>query len=97
MPEGSRFSLFTRFIRYSTELAHTITKQYIDLARENDLDPAQMALSYVNSRRFVTSNIIGATSLDQLKTNIESIDITLSDNIVKSIEEIHNQRPYPCP
>lgn len=97
MPEGSRFSLFTRFARYTTEAAHAITRQYVDLAKEYNLDPSQMALAFVNSRRFVTSNIIGATNLDQLKSNIESIDITLSDDILSKLEDIHKQHPYPCP
>ncbi len=97
MPEGSRFSLFTRFIRYSTETAHKITEQYVALARETGLDPSQMALAFVNSRRFVTANIIGATNLDQLKINIGSIDIDLSEDILKRIEDIHQQHPYPCP
>ncbi|WP_169546249.1 NADP(H)-dependent aldo-keto reductase [Sneathiella aquimaris] len=96
-PEGSRFSLFTRFVRYSTEIAHKMTDQYVALANENGLDPSQMALAYINSRRFVTSNIIGATNLEQLKTNIGSIDIKLSDDILTKIEDIHSQHPYPCP
>ncbi len=97
MPEGSRLSLFTRFKRYSTDVAMTITEKYVSLANEHNLDPSQMALAYVNTRRFVTSNIIGATNLDQLKVNIDSIDIELSDDILKSIDEIHNLHPYPCP
>lgn len=74
-----------------------LTGKYVALAREHGLDPAQMALAYVNSRRFVTSNIIGATNLAQLETNIDSIDIELSEDILKSIDEIHNLHPYPCP
>jgi aryl-alcohol dehydrogenase-like predicted oxidoreductase len=97
MPEGSRFSLFTRFKRYSTEIAYKQTEQYVAVAKEHGLDPSQLALAYVNSRRFVTSNIIGATNMDQLAINIGSIDINLSDDILKSIEEIHAQHPYPCP
>lgn len=97
MPEGSRLSLFTRFKRYSTDIAMAIAGKYVALAQKHGLDPSQMALSYVNSRRFVTANIIGATNLQQLETNIDSIDIELSDDILKSIDEIHNQHPYPCP
>ncbi|GLQ07964.1 NADP(H)-dependent aldo-keto reductase [Sneathiella chinensis] len=97
MPEGSRFSLFTRFQRYTSQTAHDITAQYVALAREAGLDPAQMALAYVNSRRFVTANIIGATNLTQLEANIGSIDIELSEDILNKMEEIHNQHPYPCP
>ncbi len=97
MPAGSRFSLFTRFNRYSTEAANKITEQYVNLAKESGLDPNHLALAYVNSRRFVTSNIIGATNLDQLEINIGSIDIELSDDILNKIEDIHSQHPYPCP
>ncbi|MEP3248142.1 MAG: NADP(H)-dependent aldo-keto reductase [Sneathiella sp.] len=97
MPEGSRFSLFSRFNRYSTEAANNITEQYVTLAKESGLDPNHLALAYVNSRRFVTSNIIGATNLDQLEINIGSIDIELSDDILNKIEDIHSQHPYPCP
>ena len=56
-----------------------------------------MALSYVNSRKFVTSNIIGATNLIQLKENIRSINIELNTDIIENIERIHNENPYPCP
>jgi len=97
LPKGSRFASFIRFQRYTTEVAHRVTTEYVALANEHGLDPAQMALAYVNSRRFVTSNIIGATNLDQLSSNIASIDIELSDDILKSIENIHNSYPYPCP
>ncbi len=97
MPEGSRLSLFTRFKRYSTEVAMEMTNKYVSLAEEHGLDPSQMALAYVNSRRFVTSNIIGATNLQQLELNIDSIDIELPESILKSIDDIHNLHPYPCP
>ena len=55
-----------------------------------------MALAFVNSRDFVTSNIIGATKMDQLKENIDSIDVTLSNDILKAIEDIHLYDPNPC-
>jgi len=61
------------------------------------LSPAQMALAWVNSRDFVTSNIIGATKMDQLKENIGSAEINLSADIVSAIEEIHSEFTYPCP
>ena len=56
-----------------------------------------MALAFVNSRPFLTSNIIGATSIAQLEANIASIDITLSDDVVAAIEAIHQRIPNPCP
>ncbi|HBH11492.1 MAG TPA: aldo/keto reductase, partial [Gammaproteobacteria bacterium] len=73
------------------------TEAYVNLAKKNDLDPSQMALSYVSSRPFLTSNIIGATSMEQLKMDIESINIELSDDVIKDIESIHEKIPNPAP
>ena len=70
---------------------------YVDVAKKHDLDPAQMALAYVNSRSFLIANIIGATTVDQLKTDINSIDIKLNDDIVTDIEAIHKTIPNPSP
>ena len=56
-----------------------------------------MALAFVNSRDFLTSNIIGATNIDQLKENIESFSIRLSSEILEEIEKISNENPFPCP
>jgi aryl-alcohol dehydrogenase-like predicted oxidoreductase len=56
-----------------------------------------MALAYVNTRPFLSSNIIGATDLDQLEENIASIDIELSEEVLAAIEEIHTSQPNPCP
>lgn len=96
-PEGSRLVLFDRFTRYTNPQAEAATEAYVKLAKDNGLDPAQMALAYVNSRPFLTSNIIGATTMEQLKTDIESIDVTLSKDLVRNIEEIHVQYPNPSP
>lgn len=97
MPEGSRVSLFPNFSRYNGEIATTATQKYYELAQANDLSLAQMALAFVNTRPFVTSNIIGATSIKQLAENISSIDVALSDDVLKGIEMIHNQIPNPAP
>ncbi len=96
-PEGSRLALFDRFTRYTNPQANAATKAYIALAKENGLDPSQMALAYVNSRPFLTSNIIGATSMEQLKTDIESIDIKLPKDIIRAIEAIHEKIQNPSP
>ncbi|MCI5049119.1 MAG: NADP(H)-dependent aldo-keto reductase [Rickettsiales bacterium] len=96
-PEGARLTLFERFQRYQGEIAESAVAAYVALAQKFGLDPAQMALSYVNSRPFVTSNIIGATTMEQLKDNIESVNITLSDEVLEGIEAIHHYRPNPCP
>jgi aryl-alcohol dehydrogenase-like predicted oxidoreductase len=96
-PEGARLTLFPDYTRYSSPAAVAATAKYVALAREHRLDPGQMALSYVNSRPFLTSTIIGATSMEQLRINIDSIDVTLSDQVLTGIETIHNDYPNPSP
>ena len=96
-PEGARLTLFERFNRYLNPQATKATEAYVNLAKKNDLDPSQMALSYVSSRPFLTSNIIGATSMEQLKMDTESINIELSDDVIKDIESIHEKIPNPAP
>ena len=96
-PENARLTLFDRFTRYTNERAVRMTKAYADLAREHNLSPAQMALAFINSRPFLTSNIIGATTMDQLRENIDSIDIHLSKELLRSIDALHEQQPNPSP
>ena len=96
-PEGSRITLFPNYKRYMGETAVKATQKYYELARENDLSPAQMALAFVNTRPFLTSNIVGATSIKQLEENIASIDVKLSDEVLQGIEAVHNEFPNPSP
>ncbi len=96
-PEGARLTLFERFQRYLNPIAEAATQAYVDLANEAGITPAQMALAFVNQRQSVTANIIGATSLEQLKDNIESVDITLSEEVLAGIDAIHTQSPNPAP
>lgn len=96
-PRKARVTLFPNYKRYSGETAVQATEQYAQLAKEHGLSMAQMALAFVNTRPFLTSNIIGATSMEQLKENIESIDVDLSDEILEGIEGIHNAIPNPAP
>ena len=96
-PAAARLTLFTRFTRYNNPVAVAATQKYVELAQRYSLDPAQMALAYVNSRSFLTSTIIGATSLEQLRNNIASIDVTLSPEVVSAIETIHQGHPNPAP
>ena len=96
-PEKARLTLYERFSRYTGEHAADATRAYCELAHQNGLSPAQMALAWVNSREFVTSNIIGATSMEQLKENIGSAEINLSQDLVAAIEAIHAEFTYPCP
>ncbi len=96
-PDGARLTLFPEYTRYSSTAAVNATEQYIALARQHGLDPAQMALAYVNTRPFLTGTIIGATTMDQLRSNIASIDLALSAEVLEGIEAIHNQHPNPSP
>lgn len=96
-PENARITLFQRFVRYQGERAEQAIRAYCDLAREHGLSPAQLALAWVNSRSFLTSNIIGATTMDQLRENIDSAQVELSGEVVKQLEELHQEFTYPCP
>lgn len=97
-PKGARLTLYSDYTRYTkNENAINATKEYVALAKKNDLKPAQMALSFVNSRPFVTSNIIGATNLEQLAENILSIDINLTDEVLSELEVIADKYSNPCP
>jgi len=96
-PSGARLTLFDRFQRYRGQRGLLATEAYVSLARSQGLDPAQMALAYAASRPFVTSVIIGATSLDQLASNLKSLDMHLSPLVLSAIEEIHRGNPNPCP
>jgi aryl-alcohol dehydrogenase-like predicted oxidoreductase len=96
-PENARVTLFSRFDRYSNPEAERATEDYVALAREHALSPAQMALAWVTSRPFVTSNIIGATTLAQLEENLGSVDLHLPPEVIEGIEAIHQQQPNPAP
>ena len=96
-PANARISLFSRFTRYTNPQSESACDRYVTLAREHGLDPAQMALAFVTSRPFVTSNIIGATSLEQLDANLDSFDLKLSDEVLAGIEAIHKDQPNPAP
>lgn len=96
-PEKARLTLFDRFTRYTSMQAEQATQSYINVAKKHGLSPAQMALSFVTSRPFVTSNIIGATTMDQLKENIASIELSLSDEVLSDIESVHSENSNPCP
>ncbi|HTJ99403.1 MAG TPA: NADP(H)-dependent aldo-keto reductase [Bordetella sp.] len=96
-PEGSRLKLFSRFTRYNGASAEAATSEYVALAKQHGLTPTQLALAFINQQPFVTSNLIGATNLDQLKENIDSVNVTLDDTVVAAIEAIHRRLPNPAP
>lgn len=97
-PEGARLTLFKRFARYTgSQMALAATQAYVELAREFNISPAQMALAFVNSRQFVASNIIGATSLTQLKENIDSVNVSLSEPLMSRLNDLAERYRLPCP
>jgi len=97
LPENSRLQLFPSYSRYQTPNGVIATQKYVDLAAKFALDPAQMAISFVASRPFVGSTIIGATSIDQLSKAIGAIDVNLSEQVLNEISAIHNACHNPCP
>jgi len=96
-PPGARLSLFERFTRYSSETVGLAVQEYVSLFREHGLDPAQAALAFVRTRDFVTSTIIGATTMEQLRSNIASVEVELSAEVIAGIELIHQHHPNPAP
>ncbi len=96
-PAGARLTLYPDYTRYSNPVAQQATAEYAALARRHELDYAQMALAFVNSRKFLTSTIVGATSMEQLTSNIQSIDLSLSTEVLEGIQAIHEAHPNPCP
>ena len=95
--KNARLNLFPRFARYSSEQATEATKAYLKLAKELGLSLTTLALAFVSERPFVTSNIIGATTLEQLKENIDSIHTKLDEDTLKEINTIHSKIPNPSP
>lgn len=90
-------TLYERFTRYTSDRATEATRAYVDLAANHGLSPVQMSLAYVTSRGFVTSNIIGATTLDQLRENLGSASVSLEDDVLAAIEDLNREYTYPCP
>lgn len=97
-PDGARMTLFgDYFTRYGSRSGQKAIAAYVDLAHAHGLEPAQMALAFVNSRRFVTATIVGATSVEQLRANIDSVEVTLSEEVLQGIEAIQARWSNPCP
>ena len=96
-PAGARNTLFSRFTRYSGEQSQQAIAEYVALARQHQIDPSQMALAYVRQQPFVASTLLGATTLEQLQTNIDSFNLTLNAEILEGIEAIHRRYTYPAP
>jgi aryl-alcohol dehydrogenase-like predicted oxidoreductase len=97
LPPNSRKTLFDRLGRYEKGNGPRAISAYVALAKKHGLDPAQMAIRFAVSRPFVTSAIIGATTMEQLKTDIDAADLKLSADVLEDIEQIHLDYPNPCP
>jgi aryl-alcohol dehydrogenase-like predicted oxidoreductase len=95
MPEGTRLAIETRGEHRACPHTDAAIETYIDLAKQHGLDVCQMALAFVNQQPFVTSNLIGATTMEQLKSNIASIDVELSDDVMIDIKALRRQHPMP--
>ena len=96
-PANSRMGTFPNFVRYTNENCYKVTKLYQDLAHSLGLTLTEMALAFVHHQKFVTSTIIGATSLDQLEENINAFDVRLTDDVLNQIEKIQELIPNPAP
>ncbi|HAK35752.1 MAG TPA: NADP(H)-dependent aldo-keto reductase [Pantoea sp.] len=96
-PAGARNTLFSRFTRYSGEQSQLAIAEYVALAQKHRLDPSQMALAYVRQQPFVASTLLGATTMEQLKINIDSFNLTLDAEVLEGIEAIHRRYTYPAP
>ena len=96
-PAKARVTLFSRFSRYSNPESEWAVEQYAQLAEQHGLTLTQLALAFIKQQFFVTSTIIGATNLDQLKENIQAFEVNLSEEVLKGIEAIHRQQPNPAP
>ena len=95
--DKARLTVFPNMSRYNSDQSIEATERYYQISQNHGISLTQMALAYVNQQLFLTSNIIGATNLDQLQENIGSIELSLSKELLKEIESVHNQIPNPAP
>lgn len=97
-PEGARGTLFPQFIaRYKGDGATAAVREYLKIAEKHGMTLSELSLAFINQLPFVTSNIIGATKMDQLKENIGSINFDLSEEVLAEIEAVHSAIPNPAP
>ncbi|MEM8914813.1 MAG: NADP(H)-dependent aldo-keto reductase [Pseudomonadota bacterium] len=96
-PPGSRMAVFNQPSRYDNDKGHEATERYMGIAKKHGLNPVHMALAFARTRPFMTSAIIGATTMDQLKTDIESADLVLDEAVLEDIEAVQSDIPNPCP
>ncbi len=98
MPKNSRMDLFyENYPRYHNERTYNAVDEYFKIAKKNAVSLTQLSQAFVNSRDFITSNIIGATTMSQLKENVESINISLTEEVINEINLVHEKIPNPAP
>ena len=91
------YLFYENYPRYHNERTYEAVDEYFKISEKYKISLSQLALAFVNSRDFVTSNIIGATTMEQLQENIDSINITLNENVMNEINLIHEKIPNPAP
>ena len=96
-PSAARLTLYDRFTRYDSPQSLAATEAYAEIAEHQGISLAQMSLAFVCQQPFVASCLIGATTMEQLKENIDAVEITLSDQVIAEIEAVHNCYPDPAP
>lgn len=94
---NARINLFTQFSRYNSEQSAAATRLYNEIAQQNGLTLTQLALAFIEQQPFVTSTIIGATTMEQLKENIDTINVTLSEELLQAIDGVQAKIPDPAP
>ena len=98
LPENSRQKLFAEYYtRYSKSYAAEVIEKYFNISKKFDLNFAQMSIKFCEIQKFITSTIIGATTMEQLKINIESVNVTLEKEVIKEINNVHLIHSNPCP
>lgn len=96
-PDNARLTLFKQFSRYTNPQAIVATEKYMAVADKHGLDPVQMSLAFVTQQPFVTSNIVGATSMEQLMTNLNSSEVVLTKEVLKDLNQVNVEHPCPAP
>jgi aryl-alcohol dehydrogenase-like predicted oxidoreductase len=96
-PEGARTTMFNRGQRYEGPGAEKAIRSYVELARDKGLTPAQLAIKFCDSRPFVTSTIIGGSTMEQLKEDIDAFDTAWSGELETAVDALHVEQPNPCP
>lgn len=97
LPEGSRKALFNRLQRYENAPAARAIESYLVLAEKYGIDPSQLAIRFCDTRNFMASTIIGATTMDQLKICIDAFDLEWTEELEKDVNALHLEQPSPCP